>query len=69
LLVSALLIVWFLVRVRPALMAPKVEAAPQPEPFVWNPARRANTRPLADVSDPAAALPRPPQVAQKPRQR
>jgi len=70
-LVSALLISWFLVRVRPALMAPKQDAAsqPLPEPFVWNPVRRAKTRPSGNVEEPAAALPRPAHVAQKPRQR
>ncbi|MBK7642579.1 MAG: hypothetical protein IPJ19_05940 [Planctomycetes bacterium] len=42
LLVSALLIVWFFVRVRPALIAPKElpSAAVASEPFVWRPQRR-----------------------------
>jgi len=58
LLVSGLLLAWFFVRVRPALMAPKDELLPAPAPFVWNPTRRV-TQPLAiPEEEPQAPLPR-----------
>jgi hypothetical protein len=58
--VSALLIAWFLRRVRPALTAPAEEAPPEPQVFSWKPARRA--RPMQPVwpAQPAALLPRRP---------
>jgi hypothetical protein len=71
LIVAALLITWFLMRVRPALTAPKQAAAaqPEPQPFVWNPVRRTNTRASGGRAEPASVLPSSPPTAQKPRQR
>ncbi len=62
LFVSTLLIAWFLVRVRPALRAPKEApiAAPQAEaePFVWRPTRRPRAPFRLTNDDPPPALPR-----------
>jgi hypothetical protein len=59
---SALLIAWFLLRVRPALMAPPAEAVPEPQAFSWKPARRS--RPMKPIwpAEPAGPLPQHPAV-------
>jgi hypothetical protein len=68
LLVSGLLIAWFFVRVRPALLAPKEEpiVLRDAEPFVWDPTRRtkpvfrANPEPLRPPSQkPSSPSPHP----------
>lgn len=55
---SALLIVWFFMRVRPALVAPRAEDAPAAEAFVWRPTRRAKKPKLAPHKEQPAPLPR-----------
>lgn len=55
---SVLLIVWFWLRVRPALIAPRAEAAPAPEAFVWRPTRRAKKPKAAPHKEQPAPLPR-----------
>jgi len=54
LLASVLLIVWFFVRVRPALVAPQADSAPAPEAFVWRPTRRVKApKPAPHLEQPA----------------
>jgi hypothetical protein len=58
LLVSGLLLAWFFVRVRPSLLAPKEVAEPDPQPFVWNPTRRAKPSLELAQREPESPLPR-----------
>jgi len=56
-LVSALLIVWFFMRVRPALVAPQEEPRQKPDPFVWRPASRASVSRGSPYAQPSSPLP------------
>jgi len=79
LFVSVLLLVWFFVRVRPALVAPKeLQATPEPqaEDFVFRPTRRANPPVSLPKFEPPAALPQGPapvdngaRMGRRPKQR
>ncbi len=61
--VSVLLLVWFFVRVRPALVAPQEAPAPaetESEAFVFRPTRRASAPVFAPPAEPPAPLPQRP---------
>ncbi len=61
--VSVLLLVWFFVRVRPALIAPQEAHAPadtESEAFVFRPTRRASAPVFAPLAEPPAPLPQRP---------